>query len=789
MQVSQIKELDTHAVIGGGKARSFSMADSAEFFQVLSSTLYRDKKRAMIREVICNGWDAHIISGRTDQPLEITLNDNEIVFRDFGPGIPDELIVPIYCVYGASTKVKSEKETGGFGLGSKSPFAYSDHFTVTSCHNGIKNVYALSRGGVATDGRPEIRTIVSVPTTETGITVTVPLHDKDDRAEFSRHISIVTYQGGMKVKLNDTALRTLDYDPARKQGFCTVDDWFGAMHEAPVYLLYGTVLYPVSTTDTEVYKAVRDAGELIGKNHKLVLVAPPNSVGVTPSRESLSYTDMTTDTILRLLRRAHKSIQAALPAAGKRVFAEATKDFTLDHARSSDMPSLLVSFAAGIRVEPLDIAGFIIQNEPKHVRDRVKLNYYYDGLIKNSRDLRAPLRKARWLGQKIDSTIQRYDFSRFIKLAMKLNLLDGAMIYDDGEDYFGSTRLKSIRAGIKSCGDIDRCIFIAPNKRELTSMIVAHKEDPTERTEKLYLGFVVGKRPSEAFLERIDALSEKFRFYTDEYDFAFEKPKLVRAKKPTETFHNLDDYMDDRSVVEAKLESARYFMRAYIHHGTMRIGIDEPFRYRLAKLFPGIAVVTTKDQEAKLRKAGAINVFEEINRRLSKLTKNREVQYGLMLQDHAFVEGWENYYANECGEVAVKLANKDPDIAKLIFPDRVKLGETWEETKRLISVARNFPVNAQELPIEVRCADPISLILENAQKTFGHLIVKYVHIEERLGYLSMLVNSNWVNGSLSVSAERKERLLGVIRYLQRCDSKSKLTSDNTNDAIAQKEAA
>jgi len=37
---------------------------------------------------------------------------------------------PLYGTYGGSDKKNNGTETGGFGLGCKSPFAYGDHFEV-----------------------------------------------------------------------------------------------------------------------------------------------------------------------------------------------------------------------------------------------------------------------------------------------------------------------------------------------------------------------------------------------------------------------------------------------------------------------------------------------------------------------------------------------------------------------------------------------------------------------------------------------------------------------------------
>lgn len=98
MLVSHTEDHITHVVIGGKKSMNFGISDDPAFFQILSSALYKDPMLAMVRETICNAWDAHIESGRTDQPLIISLDDDQLTIKDFGPGIPEDLIQTIYRV-------------------------------------------------------------------------------------------------------------------------------------------------------------------------------------------------------------------------------------------------------------------------------------------------------------------------------------------------------------------------------------------------------------------------------------------------------------------------------------------------------------------------------------------------------------------------------------------------------------------------------------------------------------------------------------------------------------------
>lgn len=181
MQVSFHGEVEDHVVIGGGAAVACGIDDSAEFLDMLSDTIYREKALAAVREPICNAWDAHINSGKTDIPLIITLADGKLTIQDFGPGIAPEKMHGIYCVYGRSTKKTDEAQTGGFGIGSKAPWAYSKHFTVTSAHNGTRTIYAMSKGSVENNGKPDMRPITSVACDQSGLTVTIPIKDGDER--------------------------------------------------------------------------------------------------------------------------------------------------------------------------------------------------------------------------------------------------------------------------------------------------------------------------------------------------------------------------------------------------------------------------------------------------------------------------------------------------------------------------------------------------------------------------------------------------------------------------------
>ena len=196
MQVSQSNDFISHAVIGGIAPINFSISNSAEFFHILSSTLYSDQILAVVREVLCNAWDAHIVAGVTDKPIQITIKDCKLIIKDSGHGIDPDDMGDLYATYGGTNKKNDGNQTGGFGLGCKAPFAYTEHFEVQSCHKGIKTIYNISRSCAKIMGVPSIIPIVSLPTEDTGLQVTITLQTKDIN-RFTELVNRIVYEGEM----------------------------------------------------------------------------------------------------------------------------------------------------------------------------------------------------------------------------------------------------------------------------------------------------------------------------------------------------------------------------------------------------------------------------------------------------------------------------------------------------------------------------------------------------------------------------------------------------------------
>lgn len=114
---------------------AFDIGDKALIMDILRGKMYSNPIYTIAQEIMSNARDAHREVGKHDVPIVVTLPtplDPAFKIRDFGPSITPDRMANVFIKYGNSTKRENDIETGGFGLGAKSPFSYTDMFTVVS---------------------------------------------------------------------------------------------------------------------------------------------------------------------------------------------------------------------------------------------------------------------------------------------------------------------------------------------------------------------------------------------------------------------------------------------------------------------------------------------------------------------------------------------------------------------------------------------------------------------------------------------------------------------------------
>lgn len=132
----------------GFEVKESGIGDMGIIFQILSG-LYNDPQRIIVQEYVANARDAHREVGKSEVPIEITLPTNlqsELSIRDFGPGISPDRMNNVFINYGASTKRGDNLQTGGFGIGAKSVFCYTDCCTIETWVDGFYYNYSYMVG-------------------------------------------------------------------------------------------------------------------------------------------------------------------------------------------------------------------------------------------------------------------------------------------------------------------------------------------------------------------------------------------------------------------------------------------------------------------------------------------------------------------------------------------------------------------------------------------------------------------------------------------------------------------
>lgn len=319
MEVSRQSDSVTHAVLGKQESVQMGVSNSATLMHVLSTALYTHPQLAAVREIICNGWDGHIVAGNTATPLQITIDEQFIRVRDFGPGIPHEKIGEIYGTYGNSTKRHDGQQTGGFGLGSKAPFAYTDNFEVINHHGGQKIIYRVSKSSMAAGGSPTIDTIVKLPSDETGIQVSMNIKSHYDKIKFMEIVNEICLLGEIEAKINDGM--TLPVLPLSESPTGYIICSANGTNLQRINVRYGNVVYPIPELEAfeDVWGQVTASLMALWGGAKVIFMAQPDTITIAPSREALIYTPETTATIKALLAKFNPQAAKSSPNTARQV--------------------------------------------------------------------------------------------------------------------------------------------------------------------------------------------------------------------------------------------------------------------------------------------------------------------------------------------------------------------------------------------------------------------------------------------------------------------------------------
>ena len=293
---------------------------------LLRNSIYSNPLESFVREIYSNAVDAHLKAG-IDKEIKVSLefsSDEDLyyfVVRDFGASMTVEDFKNVYAKMGSSTKTSSNTEMGGFGLGAKSPLAYTNQFFIdTYTTEDDKNIH---RSWVQYIDSTQVGKISLLEegtfTGDTGTQIRIPVQLKD----YSNIIQCInTYLSYSIIPFETEGFEFEDVRPSLE---ILGDDWgidldysryyYSSNPYEPATIVVAGIPYRINKRALETKFSTTSYKNVIqhllkgkdiksdynlfynflnaSRHFKYVLMAPIGSVDLSASREDLQYTERT----------------------------------------------------------------------------------------------------------------------------------------------------------------------------------------------------------------------------------------------------------------------------------------------------------------------------------------------------------------------------------------------------------------------------------------------------------------------------------------------------------------
>lgn len=299
----KLTQYSRKVMTNGGESSKFTAEMNAAFFAVSSDTMYQYKLAAVIRENCCNAYDSHIEAGIEDEPFHVTLPNDfnpNLTIEDFGVGLDDNGVRNVFSSYFKSTKNNSNVVTGGFGIGAKSTFAYSDTFEIVARKDGMERTYVAFIGE---DGIPEVQLFSEKETGHrNGVRIKIPVQKEDfKRVIGEARVILSFFPTTPTVTGGDGIFEPLVSDLHEQEaenGFALIPIATGSdlYSGHVVYVLLNNVLYPIPRS---VYGNISNTESinLVANSRAIVLKFEDGTLPPAATRESLSLKEDTKELI------------------------------------------------------------------------------------------------------------------------------------------------------------------------------------------------------------------------------------------------------------------------------------------------------------------------------------------------------------------------------------------------------------------------------------------------------------------------------------------------------------
>jgi len=304
-------------------AESFGLGDPRVIQELLSSKIYSRPKYIIVQEVSCNARDANREAGRADMPIQIKLPnrlDDNLIIADNGPGISPDRMSNVFLLYGNSTKRSDDKLTGGFGIGAKTPFTYTDTFTIVTVTDDEDGRHKRTYIAYKESGGFAKMSLASTEDTKEGTGTAISfVVERKDYSDFERAVREVCKFWKVKPEIRGSAGWTWHEPKIILSG----PNW--ELHEGGDAAVILVDRIPYSARIDSIFKDEHDKMRKVFSRLPLRLFFNVGDISVSATREDLDYTDKTIASIKDILTGVISELQ-------KKVNASIASETSLMHA-------------------------------------------------------------------------------------------------------------------------------------------------------------------------------------------------------------------------------------------------------------------------------------------------------------------------------------------------------------------------------------------------------------------------------------------------------------------------
>lgn len=286
------------------EVQDFSIAVNGKAFKILLDGLYSDKVGAIIRELSTNAYDAHLAIGAGAKPFLVelpTLFNPIFRVRDYGVSMTHERVMKLLSTVFGSSKDESNTQVGAFGLGSKSPFALVDSYTIIAWMKGEKRTYNAFYNP---DGTPTLAFLGREKSDEpTGVEFSMTVDPKHVSAFKQKATTILQWFPTHPTIVEESIRLVYPEVYAEGKGWKLLKTVGGQSASDFARARQGCVVYPISA---DPISGLSDYHRALIQS-PLLLDFPIGSLEVVASREALEYKQQTCRNIVaRLNSVAHE---------------------------------------------------------------------------------------------------------------------------------------------------------------------------------------------------------------------------------------------------------------------------------------------------------------------------------------------------------------------------------------------------------------------------------------------------------------------------------------------------